>query len=291
MEKGYDPIIVQNYATSNLPDLLNEDPLAVCISSNYVFMDDIRDIADRVKRFAPELPVIVGGMLVKRLLETGENLSPQTLKYWSSFYGMADVFVVEAQGEQTLANVLAALKDRGSLERIPNLGLFDKKGNIHFTPRQKEDLPIDRTAIAWDKIPKKYLRKTLPVNSSRGYFYKCRFCTFHWFFPEIHYKSLEVLKQELRLISRLGFVKHVRFTDDNFTANRARLKAVLEMMIREDFDFTWSSYARASALTPELIELMKTAGCEFVFWVSNPGARLSLTIWTKGLNESNHYKP
>ena len=36
------------------------------------------------------------------------------------------------------------------------------------------------------------------------------------------------------------------------------------MMIREKFGFTWSSFARASALTPELVELMKRSGCEFV---------------------------
>ena len=59
-------------------------------------------------------------------------------------------------------------------------------------------------------------------------------------------------------------MKHVRFTDDNFTANKARIKEVLNMMIRENFGFTWSSFARASALTPELVELMKESGCEFV---------------------------
>jgi anaerobic magnesium-protoporphyrin IX monomethyl ester cyclase len=35
-------------------------------------------------------------------------------------------------------------------------------------------------------------------------------------------------------------------------------------MIEEGFDFTWSTYARASSLTAELVKLMKIAGCEFV---------------------------
>ncbi|MBC8178579.1 MAG: hypothetical protein H8E19_14330, partial [Deltaproteobacteria bacterium] len=64
LEHGYDPIIVQNYATGNLPDLLGEEPLAVCISSNFIFMNDIREMAGQIKQHAPHVPVIAGGMLV-----------------------------------------------------------------------------------------------------------------------------------------------------------------------------------------------------------------------------------
>lgn len=238
--------------------------MAVCISSNFMYMDDIREIALRVKKIAPEVHVIAGGMLVKRLLDPGEKLSSEAFKSFSAFSGKVDAFVVEAQGEQTLIKLLHSLREGDDLDRVPNLAYFDRTGRMLFTPRQEEFLPMDQTAIAWDKIPKRYLRKTLPVTNSRGCFYRCRFCTYHWLFPEVHYKSLDVLRQELRQIQNLGFVKHVRFTDDNFTAKKNRLKAVLEMMIEEAFDFNWSSYARASAMSPELVALMKTSGCEFV---------------------------
>ncbi|MCP4669246.1 MAG: radical SAM protein, partial [Deltaproteobacteria bacterium] len=272
-EQGYDPVVVQNYALANLPGLLEERPLAVCISTNFIFWDDVKDMAARIKDLDPQVPVIAGGMLVKRLLDPGENLGHKTSNSLARFFGNVDVFVVEAQGEQTLAKVLGALKQGGDLEGIPNLGLFDKAGNLRFTPRQAEDLPMDRTAIAWDRIPRPYLRKTLAVNTSRGCYYRCRFCTFHWLFPQVQYKSLDVLKQELGLINGLGFVEHVRFTDDNFTARKERLKQVLGMMVREKFDFTWSSYARASALTPELVKLMKDAGCEFVYMGIESGSQ------------------
>ena len=284
LKAGYDPIIIQNYATASLPDILQEKPLAVCISSNFMFMDDIREVADHVKQCDPEIPVIAGGMLVKRLLDPGESLSSLALGSFSKFHGKVDAFVVEAQGEQSLVKLLEAYRCGGDLSKVPNLAFYDNEGRMRFTPRQREYLHMDHTAIAWDEIPENYLRTTLPVTNSRGCFYRCRFCTYHWLFPQVHYKSLGVLKEELRRIQSLGFVKHVRFTDDNFTAKKERFKSVLEMMIEEHFDFGWSSYARASALSAELVELMKASGCEFVDLGIESGSQVILDNMDKRLN-------
>jgi len=261
---GYDPHLVHNFAVSDLEETLKEKPLAVCISSNFIILDDIKQMASEIKRMDPGIAVVAGGMLVKRLLDPGEDLTSQYQDSLTAFHGKVDAFIIEAQGEQTLIRVLDSLSNGGRLEHVPNLAIFDDRGKVRFTPREQEDLPIDETAIAWDKIPKAYLRKTLPVNTSRGCHFRCRFCTFRWLFPKVHYKSMAVLKKELRLINQLGFVEHIRFTDDNFTGNKAKLKKVLEMMIVEDFDFSWSSYARSSGLDPELVKMMKKAGCEFV---------------------------
>ena len=261
---GYDPLIIQNYATSDLEGLLQDPPLAVCISSNFILMNDIKEMAVRIKAMAPDVAVIAGGMLVKKAMHAGGNLTKGTLEFLSTFHEKVDAFVVEAKGEQSLVKLLKALEKGDDLSNVPNLAYFDKKGRVTFTTRFEEEIHMDQTAIDWHNIPNAYLRHTLPVNSSRGCYYRCRFCTYHWLFPKVHYRSLEVLRQELKAINRLGFVRHVRFTDDNFTAKAGRIKAVLDMMIHEKFSFTWSSFARASALTPELVKLMKLSGCEFV---------------------------
>jgi p-methyltransferase len=283
LREGYDPIIIQNYSLAKLSEVLYERPLAVCISSNFLYLDDIQEIACQIKEYDPQIPVIAGGMLVKKVLDAGQNLAPQTLKWLSTFQGKVDVFIVEAQGEQTLIKSLETMKNGGDLRKVPNLALFDERGKMRFTPRVKEGHHMDSTVITWDKIPRMYLRKTLPVNTSRGCVYRCRFCSYHRLFPQVHYKSLEVLREELRLIQGLGFVSHIRFTDDNFTANKNRLKSVLKMMIKEKFDFTWSSYARASALDPELVKLMKTSGCEFLDMGIESGSQTILNNMDKRL--------
>ena len=285
-EHGFEPAVIQNYATCNLSDFLDEDTLAVCISSNFIFMNDIKEIAGQIKEMAPNLPVVAGGMLVKKVLDGGERFSKKTLEYLREYHGKVDAFVIEAMGEESLVKLLRCLQEGSEPGRVPNVAYFDRHGDLTFTQREKEQVHMDQTAISWDKIPEKYLRSTLPLNSSRGCFYRCRFCTYHWLFPEVHYKSIPVLEEELKKIASLGFVKHVRFTDDNFTANKARVKEVLQMMIREKFGFTWSSFARASALTPELVDLMKESGCEFVDLGLESGSQTILDKMDKRLKRA-----
>lgn len=75
--EGYDPFVIQNYALVDLSDVLDESPLAVCISSNFVYLDDIHQMAAQIKAHDLQIPVIAGGMLVKKVLDAGHELSPQ----------------------------------------------------------------------------------------------------------------------------------------------------------------------------------------------------------------------
>jgi radical SAM superfamily enzyme YgiQ (UPF0313 family) len=95
---------------------------------------------------------------------------------------------------------------------------------------------------------------------------------------------MEVLRKELRLIQGLGFVTHVHFTDDNFTADRRRLEAVLKMMIKDGLDFKWSAYARAGSITPEVAKLMKDSGCEFLDMGIESGSQAILDNMDKRLD-------
>lgn len=290
LRHGYEPVLVQNYSLSKPEEMLREPPLAVCISSTFLYLDDIRQIASRIKELSPRTPVIVGGILVKKILNAGPDLAPQTLRWLSGFYGKVDAFVVETHGEETLISLLDAIKAGEGWSDIPNLASFDGEGRLVFTPRLAERVSMDRTAIPWDEIPREYLRNTVSVTTSRGCWYRCRFCTYHRWFPEVEYKSLEVLRDELRRIRELGFVQHVRFADDNFTAKADRLRAVLEMMIREDLGFTWSSYARATALTPGIVELMERSGCDLLVMGIESGSPTVLKNMDKRLRPGQALK-
>ena len=73
------------------------------------------------------------------------------------------------------------------------------------------------------------------------------------------------------------------FCDDNFTANKRRARELLEAMIAEGFRFQWSTQVRADlARDPELVRLMKRAGCHTVFIGFESVNPKSLTEMKKG---------
>ena len=61
-----------------------------------------------VEAMLAEVPVIAGGMLVKKLLDRGNQLPPDALRFFSTFRDVVDIFIVEAHGEQT-----GGTKERG----------------------------------------------------------------------------------------------------------------------------------------------------------------------------------
>ncbi|MBF0525904.1 MAG: radical SAM protein [Deltaproteobacteria bacterium] len=263
---GFPARLIQNYVLekAGLDAALADNPLAVAISSTFASMDEIKSMAGHIKAVNPGVKVVVGGSLVKKVMDKGAGLKPQTLDYLGKFWPDVDVFIVESQGERTLVKVIDALKHDRDLAEVPNLALFDHRGQITFTPREAEPIDMDQGVILWDQLPLAHLPASLPVNTSRGCMYNCRFCTYRQLIPGVNYKSLEALGEELKSIKRLGFVRHVRFTDDNFTANRARLFDVCRLIKELDAGFTWSTFARVDALTPETAGAMAEAGCEFL---------------------------
>ena len=69
----YDPLVVQNYSLVNLPDILHGKPLAGCISSTFLYLDDIKEMAARIKEYDQSIPVIVGGYSLKKFWMPAET--------------------------------------------------------------------------------------------------------------------------------------------------------------------------------------------------------------------------
>ena len=108
-------------------------------------------------------------------------------------------------------------------------------------------------------------RRTVMVQTSRGCPFDCSFCSVTGMFGKrFRYRSVESILEELqRYDTRDHFVF---FCDDNFTANKRRAWELIEAMIAQRFHFQWSTQVRTDlGRDPELVSLMKCAGCHTVF--------------------------
>jgi len=70
--------------------------------------------------------------------------------------------------------------------------------------------------------------------------------------------------EEIRANGHKG--QHIFFCDDNFTANRGRIKELCERLLRENLKIEWSAQVRVEAAKDhELMGLMARAGCLIVY--------------------------
>jgi len=109
----------------------------------------------------------------------------------------------------------------------------------------------------------------LTLISGRGCFGRCTFCQLPQVMNGRQYRARSVesvigeIENDLRLFPNL---KEIMFEDDTFVARpyRDRLGALCEELIRRDFGISWSANARVDLSDPEILELMKRAGCRML---------------------------
>ncbi len=209
-------------------------------------------IADRVREMG--IPVIMGGPHVTFLPE--EAL-------------MHSDYVVRGEGEKALMAFIDVREKGGSYSNVPNLS-FIEEGKVQHNPMQPfvdqlDDLPYPDFSLFKGKNRRIAGRQIIPVQTSRGCPFDCSFCSVTGMFGKRYrFRSTENIVEELRQYDDPG--NFVFFYDDHFTANRKRAKALLQAMIQEKFQFNWSTQVRVDiARDPELVDLMKEAGCHTLF--------------------------
>jgi radical SAM superfamily enzyme YgiQ (UPF0313 family) len=234
------------------PDYASFDfrPDLVCISSISSTAPRAYELADFYR--GQGLPVVLGGAHPSFLPREG-------LEH-------AD-YVVCGEGDEALPQLVATLTDGGDPAEIGNL-CFREGETIRQNPWRPflddlDTLPIPDYTLIHDWKAKK--RRYVSVATSRGCPFNCRFCSVILLFGrKYRANSVDRVMEEVRQNSIPG--GHLFFCDDNFTANRDRIKDLCQRMLAENLTPEWSAQVRVEAARdPELLELMARSGCFTVF--------------------------
>lgn len=143
-------------------------------------------------------------------------------------------------------------------EGVFHCGVTENLDKVPFPARHlfKEEDFIDTTGIHGCE---RGVRATT-VLTSRGCVFNCRFCCrLHPMFRQFRFRSAENVALELRVIQAVYGVEHVRFVDDAFTTNKARVLKLCELI--RPFKMTFICITRADMLDSRLLREMRFAGC------------------------------
>lgn len=181
-----------------------------------------------------------------------------------------DVIVYSSEWEQASLNIvrhISNLKDARGIFFRKNDGVIVKTDlqpplqnldELGFPSHDKlrKDLYGDPTA---KRIP-----KTM-VMSQKACINNCSFCCQPAFFgaPALRQRSIEHFLSELKWVQQLGF-REVMFNDATLTADMERAAALFEGMLKNNIDLTWNCSTRAERVNPDLLKLMKRAGCHTI---------------------------
>ncbi|MFC2075962.1 B12-binding domain-containing radical SAM protein [candidate division KSB1 bacterium] len=122
------------------------------------------------------------------------------------------------------------------------------------------------------------------MNTSRGCPYLCTFCSVGGVWGR-NYRAMSaerIIEDIARLKSRWK-VKGIYFREDHFTLDKARTADFCQRLIRSSMDMIWLAESRVDSLDSELLELMKRAGCRWLYLGCESGSPRMLERYNKGI--------
>ncbi|MFQ5631613.1 MAG: B12-binding domain-containing radical SAM protein, partial [bacterium] len=266
-------MLTNNLDGTSLQKIDSEDPFAICISSTMIFSkESLQHMVARIRSTMPESFIIIGGVCIWKdylLYSSPDNYDDifdgngAASSIFSSVNGSgidANVLVVSPHGAQPLLMVLKELErgPKADFEAIPNLALSDNKGGYIFTSRQDEEVDYNSDYTRWDLLDE--LPTRIPIRTSIGCPYRCRYCDFCYLYPKIFLRSKESLIAELQTVRKLmkrPLVMHA--TDDNVFINKKRVRDVCDAIMQSGIK-GWLGFMQASSIHESNIDLIKQSG-------------------------------
>lgn len=181
-----------------------------------------------------------------------------------------DVMVYSGEWEQVSLNIV---KNIAHLESAAGIYLRKAGGEIIKTKDQPPIEDLDSLGFpAHDKLDKEIYRdpttKRFPktmVMGQKSCINNCSFCCQPAFFgaPTVRRRSVEHFLEELIWVKKLGF-NEVMFNDATITSDMKWAASLFEGMIKSNINLTWNCSTRADRVNPEILKLMKKAGCHTI---------------------------
>lgn len=227
------------------------------------------ELADRVREINPKALVLFGG--------------PHTTALPAEALVHGDVVILR-EGDRSILELLERLREGSTFHDVTGIAFRDGDEQIVTPPRpflSNEEF----NALPFPSFPPEVLKgiTNQVMITSRGCPHGCKYCAVIENFGR-RYRSLtpERMLEYYRHLLALSR-KDLFIGDDNFTANPSRIKKFCELVLTSGLDQRgWAAQVRVEAgRDPELLDLMKRAGCHTVMIGLESVNNETLKLWNK----------
>ena len=237
-------------------------PQVVGISALTPQWPDAEIVAGIVKSVDAGILTVAGGPHVTALPDAAAS------------HPAVDVAVI-GEGEQTMVEICETVTQDGPLDTVSGI-VIGNDGALRRTPARARYAELDELPFpAHDLLPETSFYNPFPawgkkgnfscIISGRGCPYNCRFCDVtSQQGKRYRLRSAENVVDELGWINRTFGVTQFSFRDPSMICNRRRLLEICRLIGERDLDIVWTCNARANEVDPEMLAVMKKAGCSLI---------------------------
>lgn len=264
-KEGYSVSVIEASSTGlSLTELLDRiiaiNPRYVGISATSLSIFNASALAEEIKKTNGKITIIIGGPHLTAIPE-------ETMKLFKSFD-----FGVIGEGELTVRELINSLEQGGETSDVPGI-IFRKLDSLVKTAPMIFSEDLDSLPFpAWDLLadfpnnycPPPFRFKKLPavyIVTTRGCPYKCIFCDRSVFGNKCRGHSSNYILELIEYLYKNFGIREILIEDDTFVTFKPRLIEICEGLMSRNIRISWSCLARADAVTPEILGLMKKAGC------------------------------
>lgn len=240
------------------------EPDAILFEPNAAVAEDLLGLMAKIR-----------GILPAKLVLAGTHATATAVEMMTAHEAVD--FVIMGEYELVTLDLMRALRSGSGTGAVAGIAGRKPSGGIAVNGRAAPIKALDELPMPARHLFPAYFDTDMGVyrdgfcqhspafhmHTSRGCPYQCNFCDrVQVLFADNkqRYFSPARVVDEMLALSRAG-AKEIYFDDDNFTANRAHVSAILDAMIGRGVGIPWSAMCDAMSLTPALLEKMAVAGC------------------------------
>ncbi|MDT8900471.1 B12-binding domain-containing radical SAM protein [Anaeroselena agilis] len=258
-------IAVREYTVNNellviLGELYREKPDVLGLACYIWNIDATLELAGLVRKVLPATVIVLGGPEVSYdpagIMETNDAVD----------------YIVQGEGEETLAALLAALAEGRVPRETPGLAFRSDGAVMAGFPQVVRDLKT--IPFPYDDDDMAGLRgRIVYYESSRGCPYSCQYCLSSAT-AGVRFLPVERVLDELAFFIAQG-VKQIKFVDRTFNARREHYLPIIEFLAAQDTSTNFHLEIAADLLDDDVLAVLKTA----------PPGRFQLEIGVQSTNE------
>lgn len=234
-----------------------------------------------VARAAKELrlKVVMGGPQVNAMPEETIQLEPVD-------YG------IFGEGEYPMFKLVEALDNNLPLDDVPGIIYKDKDGKLVIKPpyihEDIDELPLP----ARDLLPcERYFSiiskgRLATICSGRGCPFKCGFCFKQPSDKKIRHRNPKSIVDEMEEVIHKHGIKVINFVSDTLTLKKSFVEMLCQELIDRKINIPWIAPTRVDCITPELLRLMKRAGCKSLRFGVESGSNKMLKLMNKNISKN-----